>query len=205
MPSVPSIKGSALLGLFEDIKKFLAKGSVSRVEIERWLKPEDVALLEQEALVSDWYDIRMYVRMSELLRDVVGSGRNEYLKQRGRQSARRLIEAGLYQQMEYLHNTRLQETSGAQARFEAFGRDLRLLTTLSASILNFSKWEAKPDPDHDDRYVIHISEAKDYPEVLCWSAEGFLNEMAVEHGEPDLWRWDRPAADLVLFRMSRGL
>ena len=205
MPSVPSIKGSALLGLFENVKKLLAQGSLSQTETERWLKPEDIALLEQEALVSDWYDIRTYVRMSELLRDVAGGGSNEYLKQRGRQSARRLIEAGLYQQMEYLHNTRLRESSGAQARFEAFGRDLRLLTSLSASILNFSKWEPKPDPDHNDRYVIRVSEAKDFPEVLCWSSEGFLNEMAVEHGEPDFWRWDRPAADLVLFRMSRGL
>ena len=35
---------------------------------------------------------------------------------------------------------------------EAFGRDLRLLTTISASILSFSRWAMKLDPDHDRQY-----------------------------------------------------
>jgi hypothetical protein len=143
--------------------------------------------------------------MNELLRDTEGGGSNEYLRERGRQTARRLLEAGLYQQLEYLHATQLKRAKDPRARFEAFGRDLRLLNTLSASILNFSKWESKPDPERQDRYVIEVSEARDFPEVLCWRSDGFVNEMATEHGEPDLWRWERAAPALVVFRMVRSL
>ena len=205
MPTVPSIKGSVFASVVEGVNKLVTGGEISLKELTRWLEPQDLDLLNQQLLVSEWYDIRAYSRMSELLRDVEGGGNNDYLRQRGRQTARRLLEAGLYQQLEYLHATQLEKATDTHARFEAFGRDLRLLTTLSASILNFSKWESKPDPDRDDRYVINVSEAWDVPEVLCWRSDGFVNEMATQHGEPDLWRWERAAPDLVVFRMIRSL
>ena len=53
--------------------------------------------------------------------------------------------------------------------------------------------------------MIEVSEAKDFPDVLCWRSDGLVNEMATQHGEPDLWRWDRVRKDLVLFRMVRSL
>ena len=62
-----------------------------------------------------------------------------------------------------------------------------------------------PDPEREGRYLLKVSEARPLPDVVCWRIEGFMNEMAVEHGEPDLWRWDRPSPDLVLFRMTRDL
>ncbi len=205
MPSVPSIKGSVFAAVVEGVNKLVAGGEISRTELSRWLEPQDIDFLDQEIHVSEWYDIRAYSHMSELLRDIEGKGSNDYLRQLGRQTARRLLEAGLYQQLEYLHGTQLEKAKDPRARFEAFGRDLRLLTTLSASILNFSKWESKPDPKRDDRYVINVSEARDVPEVLCWRSDGFVNEMATEHGEPDLWCWERTAPDLVVFRMIRSL
>jgi hypothetical protein len=205
MPLVPSIKGSVFAAVVENVHKLVTGGEISRTELARWLQPQDIDFLDQQIAVSEWYDIRVYARMSELLRDVVGKGSNEYLRQLGRQTAQRLLEAGLYQQLEYLSATQLEKATDSRARFEAFGRDLRLLTTLSASILNFSKWESKPDPGRDDRYVIRVSEARDVPEVLCWRSDGFVNEMATQHGEPDLWRWERMAPDLVVFRMIRSL
>ena len=205
MPTIPSIKGSVFATIVESINKLLAQGSVSREELSRWLKPDDIPFLDQEVSVSEWYDIRASARMSELMRDVEGGGNNEYLRRLGRQSARRLLEMGLYQQMEYLHNTQVQKASDAKARFEAFGRDLRLLSTLSASIYNFGKWESMPDPEREGRYLIKISEAQNLPEVMCWRIEGFINEMATEHDEPDLWRWDRAKPDLVVFRMNRSV
>jgi hypothetical protein len=205
MPSLPSIKGSVFATVVESVNKLLAQGNVSREELSRWLKPEDVALLDQEVSVSEWYDIRVAARMSELMRDVEGGGNNDYLRRLGKQSAKRLLEMGLYQQMEYLQNTQVQKAIDAKARSEAFGRDLRLLSTLSASIYNFAKWESIPDPEREGRYLIRISEAKNLPDVLCWRVEGFMNQMAAEHDEPDLWRWDRPKPDLVVFRMNRSV
>jgi len=203
MAQTPSIKGSVFAGVVEDVKKLLASGEVSREDLTRWLSASDVELLEQRITISSWYDIQAYQRMGVLLRDVVGGGSNEYLRRLGRETARRLLEAGLYSQLEYLHRTQLRSAGSDKERFAAFGRDLRRLTTLSASILSFSCWSAKPDPGHSKRYLIEVSDANDFPEVLCWRSDGFVNQMATQHGDPDLWTWDRPSSDLVVFRMTR--
>jgi hypothetical protein len=205
MGAIPSIKGSVFASVVEDVRKLLARGDVSRQAALRWLQPDDLTLLEGEVFVSHWYDIRIYSRLSELLRDVEGDGDNEFLREKGRETARRLLEAGLYAQLEYLQRAGVSKATDSRERTEAFGRDLRLLTTLSGSILNFSRWLPKPDPDRADRYVIEVSDAKDMPEALCWRSDGFVNEMAQNHGDKDLWTWERPRQDLVLFRMTRSL
>jgi len=162
-------------------------------------------ILDRAVQLTQWYDIRSYQRLVELLRDVEGGGHNEYLRQRGTQAAERLLKAGLYQQMEYLNRTQAGRAIDPKERFLAFGRDLRLLTTLSASLLNFSHWQVQPDPEWADRYRIEISGATAYPEVLVWQTEGLINRMATQHGEPDLWSWERVRPDLVVFRMNRSL
>jgi hypothetical protein len=205
MASIPSIKGSAFAKVVEDIAKLVSSGKLSKGEAAKWLQPEDISLLDEDIAISRWYDIRTYTRMSELLRDVEGGQSNDYLRQRGRETARRLLEAGLYSQLEYLHRAEVVRLQEARARFEAFGRDLRLLTTLSASILSFSRWTSRLDPELESRYRIEVSEAREFPEVLCWTSDGFVNEMATQHGEPDLWGWERVSADLIVFRMIRPL
>jgi hypothetical protein len=205
MPTAPSIKGSVFGSIVEDVRNLVREGGLDVDELTRWLKSDDLDFLDEEIPVSDWYDIRVYTRMNELLRDVEGAGSNDYLRQRGRLTARRLLESGIYQQLEYLHRTELARERDAALRFAAFGRDLRLLCTLSASILNFSRWTSKPDPEQEGRYVIEVSEAQDFPEVLCWRSDGFVNEMATQHGEPDLWGWERTASEFIVFRMLRPL
>ena len=46
--------------------------------------------------------------------------------------------------------------------------------------------------------MIEVSEAREFPEVLAWRSEGFVNEMATAHGDPDLWCWERISPDLIL-------
>ena len=204
MPSTAAIKGSAFSKVVEDVAKLLARQALSRSEAARRLAPEDLALLDKGVVISSWYDIRSYVRLSELLLEVEGHGNPEYLRERGRQTAQRLLEQGLYAQLEYLQRTEVSKVEAESARFAAFGRDLRLLTTLSASILNFSKWGARTDPDHERRYLIEVSDARDFPEVLCWTSDGFVNQMAAHHRRgDDLWSWARVRADLIVFRMTR--
>lgn len=204
MPQAASIKGSVFTAIVEEVTKLLGGGSLSHREAARWLREEDFALLDAEILVSAWYDIRSYTRMNELLRDVEGDGDNGYLVEGGRKTARRLLEAGFYAQLEYLSRTEVRHAAPA-ARFDAFGRDLRKLTTMSGSILNFSKWISQPDPERSDRYRIEVSEAREFPEVLAWRSEGFVNEMARQHGAGDLWTWKRISPDLVRFTMVRGV
>jgi hypothetical protein len=205
MASVPSIKGTAFTKVVEDVAKLMATQALSRSEAERWLQPDDFAVLEREVQAARWYDIRVYERMSRLLLDVEGHGDTSYLRERGRQTAKRLLGAGVYAQLEYLQRTEASRERDPLQRFEALGRDLRLLNTLSASILNFSKWNHVKEERHARRYRIEVSEAAAFPEVLCWTTDGFVNGMA-EHGTGSLlWRWDRPKRDLVVFRMTTDI
>jgi hypothetical protein len=205
MTARPSVKGSVFAGVVEEVKKLLASGKASRSDAARWLMPPDFALLEEPILITRWYEIDVYTRMNELLRELEGDGSNEYLRLRGRETARRLLEAGLYSQLEYLHRTELASAITGPARVSAFGRDLRLLATLSGSILNFSRWVVRPDPKQAARYVIDVTEAQSFPDVLAWRSDGFVNEMATQHGQPDLWSWERVASDHLVFRMVRDI
>lgn len=205
MASVPSVKGSVFAAVVEDVNKMIAEERVSQSDLERWLLPEDLDLLNKLISVAMWYDVRAYERMNIMLRDVEGGGSNEYLRECGRQTARRLLEGGMYGQLEYLHRTQLSTAQAPDKRFAAFGRDLRRLSTLSASILNFSTWSVEVDPEAELQYLIRVSGAEAYPETLCWRSDGFINEMATQHGEPDLWKWRRERPDVIEFWMVRGV
>jgi len=205
MAAVPSVKGSLIAASVEDVKKLVQAGTLSQAELERRLEPGDLEVLSQGVSLMGWYDIRIYARMLELLKDIEGGGSNDYLRRRGTQTAERLLHAGLYQQLEYLNRTQLANTADSLDRFLAFGRDLRLLTTLSGSIYNFTRWESQIDPEIRNRYKIRVSDAKAFPDNMGWAAEGFINRMAKQHGQPDLWRWQRAAPDLIVFCMIRDL
>jgi hypothetical protein len=205
MSNIPSIKGSVFLGHFDFLAKLVESGEISREELENHLLPKDLALFEQPIQVTAWYDIRTYARILELLRDVAGDGSNDYLLERGAATAERLLYSGIYPQFEYLKRTQVQAAATARDRYLAFGRDLRLLSTLTSSVMNFGRQQVLEDPDHADRWMLVTSEAAAYPEVLCWTNQGFNNRMAQEHGCPDLWRWDRPQRDVVRFRMTYAL
>lgn len=205
MTQPPAIKGRIFATAVEDVTKLLAAGELRREELPRWLQPEDLAALEQPVVATEWYAIQTYARVCTLLRDVVGGGSDDYLRERGKRSAERLLEAGLYAQLEYLSRAQVAKETDPHARFLAFGRDLKLLTTISSSILSFSRWESKPDPEVAERYRIEVSEARDFPDVLGFTSEGFVNRMAMQHGDSDLWRWERAAPALVVFRMIRPI
>jgi hypothetical protein len=204
MTTIPSMKGSLTNELAEDVRKLIAEGTVSRSEVERRLSPEDLEVLDSEITVTGWYDVRFYARCAELLRDVLGGGRNEYLFQRGLDKGKKLIEAGLYQQMEYASRAQVQDEMDPEARFKAYGRDLRLFMTLSKSLLNFTSWSASVDPDHADRYIIVVEGAAAYPDALAWATEGLIESMAASHGMGNMWR-HRRVGDRIEFRMTRSL
>lgn len=205
MTSIPSIKGSVFAGVVEAVAKLVDAGEVARTELPRWLESGDIALLSASVAISSWYDVRAYDRMNRLLLEVVGQGSPEFLREQGRQTARRLLDAGLYAQLEYLNRTLVAAERDPQARFEAFGRDLRLLTSLSAGILNFTRWTARPDPDRPGRYRIDVTDAAEMPDSLCWRSDGFVNAMAAVHGGDDLWEWTRTTRDRVVFQMVRPI
>ena len=202
----PAIKGRILAAAFEDVQKLVTTGAVKRVELSRWLHPEDLEMIERPLAPADWYDIRAYARVCELLRDVEGDGRDEYLHDRGVRTGERLLEGGLYAQLEYVSRMKIGQLREPIDRYQAFGRDLKLLVTISSSILNFSKWTSRPDEDYELRYRIDVSEASAFPEVLGWTSLGFVNCMARAGGGGEkVWRWERLDAENIAFRMTRPL
>lgn len=203
MSEVPSIKGSVFSHCVEKLLKLISAGKISWKELPGRLEPGDIEILKSPVQPTRWYDIRIYERILLLNRDVMGDGSNELLLEWGAKSAERLIRGGIYQQLDYLNRMQVGKEADAQARFLAFGRDLRLLASLTSSVLNFLTTEVKVDPDQHDRYLIEYSGAAACPEVFFWTNQGFINRMAAEHGHPDLWKWERTSPDRVVYRMTR--
>jgi hypothetical protein len=206
MPVVPSIKGSVLAGHAEVLMKYLASHPLQPAVLAQRFPDGEVELLSRPISTVGWYDLRIYQRLLEFLRDYPGKGSNDYLLDAGTRSAEGLIRAGFYQQLEYLRRTQVAgATDDPAERFQAFGRDLRLMGTLNQSIMNFTTSSVALDPEHADRWMIEYRCSAPFPEVLCWTTQGFCNRMAEEHGHPELWRWSMPSSMHVRFRMQYSL
>ena len=204
MPN-PSIKGSAITSTVEDVQKLVQTGVLSETELERRLTRDGLALVRQPIAAAQWYDMRAVTSVAELLWDVEGRGDPEYMRRRGEETAERLLQGGLYSQLEFLKRLNLDQHTSPEARFKAFGRDLRLINTLSGSIFNFGLWTSRPDPEHEGHYLIEIQEATALPIPTSLATEGFLNRIMKEIRESARWRLERPRKDLVVYRMDRPL
>jgi hypothetical protein len=206
MPSNPSIKGASISSLIEDVAKQRDSGRIPRELLEERLTEADRELLDRPVNVASWYDIHSYRRMAELLCETEGR-REDLMRERGAAAAKRLAAAGLYQQMETA--SRIDETRqlDESARFEAYGRRLKLIATLSGAILNFGEFRVVIDPDSPDRYCIEVHDAADMPELLAHTSEGFINAMA-EMGASEsatrksTWKLEQEAG-ILRYRMTQ--
>jgi hypothetical protein len=201
MPVGPCVKGSVVAGHAEALVKYLASHPTDPKLLARRFPDGEVAFLSKPISTGAWYELRMYQRLLEFLRDFDGREDNTYLLEAGRRSAESLIRSGFYQQLEYVGRTQHKTHMDPDARFQAFGRDLRLLCTLTLSIFNFVKNSIVVDPDHAYRWINQYNCTAPFPEVMCWTTQGFCNRMAEEHGSRELWYWKRLTPEVVQFRM----
>jgi hypothetical protein len=205
--AVPSVKGSIFKGVIDDLARVRETGLLSEEQIEAGLVTEDLAFLETEVNPASWYPMESYARITQLLGRIEGAGKDSYFVERGRASARRLIEAGLYQQLAFL--PRWNDTTGRGAGDESaliadHASKLRMVISMASSIYNVGKWVVEPDPEHPGRLLIAVREASAYSEPMRLAIEGFLNECA-RAARKDLVRLytsERPAPDLILLRMT---
>jgi hypothetical protein len=205
MSKIPSVKGTVFVGVVEAVKKLLADGKASQKDAERFLEPSDRALMDEKLSISSWYDIRVLDRFNRMLRDVAGNGEDEFMRELGRESARRLGKAGVYSQLEYVKRTQMAALEDPKERFEAFARDLRLMQSITGSIYNFIEWSLEPEPGYQYRYRIVWKKAAALSDLNCLRAEGFMNEMGAVNGHPNLWKFQRLGKDTVVFKMSHDL
>jgi hypothetical protein len=138
----PAIKGTLFSAVVADLNALVERGRISPEMLESNLEPQDLAHLDEKINAASWYDIHAYHRMVELLCKVESGGRESYWFERGVRAARRLRKTGIYHQMDYLGRTMVSGEIDPTARFNAFAKDMRLLLTIHASMLNFGDWTA---------------------------------------------------------------
>jgi hypothetical protein len=196
--AIPSIKGSTIAKLVDDVRRLRDAGDIAPDELEARLDAEALALLDTKFNDAGWYPLATYEQYAVLLLEVEGKGDPAYLHQRGQRAGERLVESGLYQQLEYL---------GRRDRprdFDTFLRDLRLVNSLTGALLNVGRWQVERDPEHPERAMIVGRELEGYPDVLCHTTAGFFTGVAARsNGGEIVWHHERPGPDEVFYRMDR--
>jgi hypothetical protein len=196
----PAIKGSAFEAVVGDLNRAIEAGRISRDEVEARLEPEDIPVLDTKAVVSSWYPIETYRRLTEVLVDVEGGGRPEYLIERGARAAERLFAAGVYQQLRFGDERAEQLQEGG----ERWGqRDGDIMATLAGAIFNVSRWRFEVVDAARRVYLIEVTEAAGLPEVARLAAEGFIGYVSTRlSGAPLRVTSERPERDRILFRLG---
>jgi hypothetical protein len=203
----PSIKGTLFAGVVEDLERALETGVLSRADVESTLESDDLTLIEEKVLPTGWYDIHAYHRIVGLLCEADGGAPEVYWHHRGVRAADRLVDAGIYQQMDYLGRMLSGKESDPSARFNALKKDLRLLLSIHSSVLNFGRWEIAVAPGQSDRYQIEIHEVTGIPDGIFRACAGTFNRLSTKtnsskrHG----WEFERLGVDVIAIRMTDGV
>jgi len=203
----PSIKGVIVHGTVEELRRHLERGAIRMEELEARLEKEDLELLEGKLNFAAWYPIRSFTRIAELALELEGGSRQDACIRSGERDARRMMEAGLYQQLDALKRMgAARDRPTSRERFQALGQLLRLAMSLSKGLYSFGDWKVVADPDHAGRYRVEVSDAEHLPEVIAIGTVGFLNECsrAAQPDDPVRWRVERPRPDLVIYLMDRS-
>jgi hypothetical protein len=199
---VPSIKGTAFQSVVEDLCALVAAGRIRGPELAARLAAEDLRILGEKVLPGSWYPLATYRRMTELLMEVEGGGRPEYVVRRGARAAERLFAAGLYLQLER------GEEIGANKRKRGEGwseREGNLVSSLAGAIFNTSRWRFKVDPSEPATHRIEVSEAEDLPEVSRLAAQGFIEYTATRlSGSPIRVTSERSGPSRIVFTLRLG-
>jgi hypothetical protein len=206
----PAIKGSIFKGATDDLARLREEGQVSEAQLDARLTPEDLNLLEAEISPAAWYPMESYARLLQLLGDMEGGGKDSYFIERGRASARRLMGTGFYQQLAFLSRwEQSDEWDGTDVSplIAGYARNLRMVISLASAIYNVGDWAVEADPEHPGRVQIAVRKAIPYSEPMRLAIEGFFDECALATREDlgHLHVSERPAPDLILFRMTRDI
>jgi hypothetical protein len=207
----PSIKGTIFCPVAEEVRKLRDSGRVSEDRLGAELEKQDIELLDKADLTASWYPISTYARLLDLLCQVEANGAASYYESRGHMSAKRLMEAGMYSQLDLLDSIadqNLVDTPEAeQAALRAYRKRLAVVISLARSIYNVGEWTVIDDEEHPGRVMIEVTEASDYSDGMIGAIVGFLDECANAVSEKigKLYQSERPDRDRVRIRMRHDL
>jgi hypothetical protein len=193
----PAIKGSGIESLVADIARYLEEKEANPEEIEARLDCDDIALLREKVIASRWYPMEQYERLCGALYELAGGGASveEFQYERGVAAAERLIQSGIYLQLDY--------SNDEKTTSEALLHDVKLRASLIGAMLNCGTAHAEYDPDEPGSIRIEIREASGIPDLLACTIAGFIGRCG-EHirGEGMEWRVERIEPDVL--RYTRG-
>jgi hypothetical protein len=181
-------KGSAIQSVVEDVLRLVSEGHLSRAALEARLEAEDVELLEQKILPSQWYSLASMGRLTELLFEVEGGRRTTYLIERGRRAADRLRATGLYRQL-----------SGDDRGWgTAIGK---LLVSLGPAIYRDTVWTFEQTTGRSGTrgFELRFQVPADFPDVCRWTTSGFVEYLTNLHSGLHISS-ERVSPTLIVFR-----
>jgi hypothetical protein len=205
-----AVKGSLFLGIVQAVLRLRDARRVDATELERRLGADGLTYLGSEIALSAWYPIRVYACMRELLRDVEGGGDDAYTVKSAAESAKRLIESGLYQQLNALERWSQYQRSGddkrdAEERRRQFRQQLNLVSTLYNALYNFGTQKVTADPEHLDRFQLEYWDDGAMPPSCRFAMLGFWNEVGLRWSTTrNFWRLEH-FTDHYILRMTRDL
>lgn len=198
MSERPSIKGVLLTKLVDDVQALLDRSEADRDRLSARLSAGNLELLDGKVEISRWYPIEQYTELTELIWAEEGERRLEYLHRRGENAMKRLMEGGLYQQIEYL-SRRDAGFRALPSRSEVL-RSCRLVGSITGALLNFGTHSWDWDPENPDIMLHQVREATHYPEVLRYLQEGTLTFLVrLARAEAPPVTSERPAPDHIVF------
>ena len=202
MPSVsePSIKGSIVGPMAEEILALRDRGTIDAGDLEARLDREALALLERKVDPTSWVPLRLYEQLALLLQLLEGGRDEAYMRVRGERAGARLVDAGMYQQLKFVEKMR------EDASVEIFTTDMRLILSLQAALVNVGRWSVEKDPDHPGRVMVVVREAEAIPDCLARAIEGFFIGVSRRgHRVGIAWQMSRPKPGEICFRMDRDV
>jgi hypothetical protein len=162
-----AVKGTAISSVVEDVNRLLAEGRITRDDVEAQLEREDLEILEEKVFPSNWYPLGTYGRLSRVLLHAEGKGSLEYLVERGRRSAERLRQAGLYAAQLKVDRDRWGERVG------------QMMVPLGPAIYRDTFWRVDvTDAEGHVSFAIEVDVPADFPDLCRHQTQGFIEHAA---------------------------
>lgn len=189
------VKGSLLVGAVVVVRRHRDAGRIAPEALEARLSAAALELVDQKIEIGRWYPMDAFCELLDLDWEVASGRDPEHARQAGCISADRLFERGIYQQLDYA------ERAGRVQSRDALIRQARLITTITAALYDFLRFDVSLDERRTRSLEIHYRNAAPFAEVLRHNTEGFMNQINRRQGSSRVWSSERLAPDHLVFRL----
>jgi hypothetical protein len=202
----PQTKGLLLVSVVADIRRMVDEGRIARDDLEGELRPDVLKLVDGEVSPVSWYDSDVYPQLVGLLMrfDGKGPGDLDYVRERGERAGEKLVESGLYQQMDYMKRRVAERKSQGYGRRE-FEKSMRMIVSMPSTLMKGGTWSVQQDPDHEDRVMIVVDDVTGLSEESAVATQGILSGVSHAGGSGFRFLYERPRPSRILYRMDRDI